>query len=259
MPDDYINYEARDRVALITLNRPDKRNALNEEMITALKAGFFRAKGDPDVKVILLKANGKAFSAGADLEYLQRLQQNSHEENHTDSRHLMDLYWQIYTHPKIVISQVEGHAIAGGCGLATVCDLCYAVPEARFGYTEVQIGFMPALVSIFLSRKIGEGRARELLLTARLISAAEAVRYGLITQVEEKKEINEFVWQKAQELCHSTSAQSIAQTKQLLADTFGLPTSEALAIAAERNAYARTTEDCQKGIKTFLNKQKPSW
>ncbi|TAN19788.1 MAG: enoyl-CoA hydratase/isomerase family protein [Chitinophagaceae bacterium] len=259
MPDNYINYEARDRVAIITLDRPDKRNALNEEMITELKDRFLRAKEDPNVKVILLKANGKAFSAGADLEYLQRLQQNSYEENHTDSRHLMDLFWQIYTHPKFVISQVEGHAIAGGCGLATICDLCYAVPGAQFGYTEVQIGFIPALVSIFLSRKIGEGRARELLLTARLISAAEAAGYGLITRVEEKEKINDFVWQKAQELCHNTSSQSIAQTKQLLADTFGLPIGKALAVAAERNAYARGTEDCQKGIKAFLDKQKPSW
>ncbi|MGH2644700.1 MAG: enoyl-CoA hydratase/isomerase family protein [Chitinophagaceae bacterium] len=259
MPDNYINYDTRDRIAIITLNRPDKRNALNEEMITKLKGYFQKAKDDSGVKVILLKAEGKVFSAGADLEYLQRLQQNNYEENHADSRHLMELYWQIYKHPKMVISQVEGHAIAGGCGLATICDLCFAVPEAKFGYTEVQIGFIPALVSVFLTRKIGEGRARELLLTARLINANEAAGYGLITQAVEKDKINDFVLQKAMEFCNNTSAQSIGQTKQLLADIAGLSIEEALAIAAERNAHARATEDCQKGIGAFLNKQKPAW
>lgn len=259
MTDNYINYDTTDRMAIITLNRPEKRNALNEEMITALKERFHHAKEDPKVKIILLKANGKVFSAGADLAYLQRLQQNHYEENHADSRHLMELYWQIYTHPKLVISQVEGHAIAGGCGLATICDLCFAVPEATFGYTETQIGFIPALVSVFLTRKIGEGRARELLLTSRRIEANEAAGYGLITGVEERDKINDFVWEKAVELCNNTSAQSIAQTKQLLADTAGLGIEEALAVAAERNARARATEDCQKGINAFLNKQKPAW
>lgn len=259
MPDNYINYDTTDRIAIITLNRPDKRNALNEEMISELRERFHDAKEDPQVKIILLKAKGKVFSAGADLAYLQRLQQNSYEENHADSRRLMELYWQIYTHPKLVISQVEGHAIAGGCGLATICDLCFAAPEAKFGYTETQIGFIPALVSVFLTRKIGEGRARELLLTSRLIEANEAADYGLITGVEEKDKINDFVWKKAVQLCNNTSAQSIAQTKQLLADTAGLGTEEALAVAAERNAHARATKDCQKGINAFLNKEKPVW
>lgn len=259
MPDNYINYDTRERIAVITLDRPDKRNALNEKMITELKECFRSAKEDPKVKIILLKANGKVFSAGADLEYLQRLQQNNYEENHADSRHLMELYWQIYTLPKVVISQVEGHAIAGGCGLATTCDLCFAVPEAKFGYTEAQIGFIPALVSVFLTRKIGEGRAREFLLTSRLFDAGEAVACGLITAVEEKDKITEFVWKRALALCDNISAQSVAQTKQLLADIAGLGLEEALAVAAERNAHARATADCKKGISAFLNKQKPVW
>lgn len=259
MPDKYINYDTTERIAIITLNRPDKRNALNEEMIAELKERFRNAKEDPKVKIVLLKADGKVFSAGADLEYLQQLQQNNYEENHADSRHLMELYWQIYTHPKLVISQVEGHAIAGGCGLATICDLCFAVPEAKFGFTEAHIGFIPALVSVFLTRKIGEGRARELLLTARLMEANEAAGVGLINGVEEKNKINDFVWERAAGLCNNTSAQSIAQTKQLLADTAGLGIEEALVVAAERNAYARETQDCQKGIEAFLHKQKPVW
>lgn len=259
MPDPLIQYSVENRTAIITLNRPEKRNALNEQMVNELKEAFHHAKEDSEVKVVLLKANGKVFSAGADLEYLQRLQKNSYDENHADSMHLMELYWQIYTHPKLVISQVEGHAIAGGCGLAAICDLCYAVPEAKFGYTEVKIGFIPALVSIFLTRKIGEGHARELLLTGRLMEATEAAFVGLISDIFDKGHIHDMVQQKVKELCQNTSSQSISQTKRLLADTSGLGIEDAIEIAAERNAHARTTTDCQKGIQAFLNKQKPEW
>lgn len=259
MPNSYIQYSVENRIATIILNRPEKRNALNEEMVRELKEAFQKAKEDSGVKAILLKANGKVFSAGADLEYLQRLQHNSYEENHADSRQLMELYWQIYTHPKWVVSQVEGHAIAGGCGLATICDLCYAVPGAKFGYSEVQIGFIPALVSVFLTRKIGEGHARRLLLTAKLIDAGEAASIGLITGVFDPVQIRESVLQELTDLCMNTSSQSIAQIKKLMADTSGLEIEEAIAIAAERNAHARAASDCRKGIESFLNKQKPVW
>ena len=136
-----VNYNVEDRVAYITLNRPEKRNALNANMVTALKEAFEEGKNDELAKVIVLKAEGDVFCAGADLAYLQQLQKNTYEENLADSHHLKSLFHQIYTHPKIVIAKIQGHAIAGGCGLASVCDFSLASPETKFGYTEVRIGF----------------------------------------------------------------------------------------------------------------------
>src|SRR5688572_4725801 len=178
-----VEYVVKDRVGLITLNRPEKRNALSHELVADLKEAFSNAEKDEHVKVIILKANGEAFCAGADLTYLQQLQNFSYEENLQDSNHLKELFLKIYTHPKIVIAQVQGHALAGGCGLATVCDFSYAVPQAKFGYTEVKIGFIPAIVTVFLLRKIGEARSKELLLGGELISAEQALQIGLINKI----------------------------------------------------------------------------
>jgi methylglutaconyl-CoA hydratase len=154
-----VLYSVANQTAYLTLNRPEKRNALSPEIITELKNAFDKAEQDASVKVVVLKANGESFCAGADLNYLQQLQNFSYEENLADSQHLKELFLKIYTLKKVVIAQVQGHALAGGCGLATVCDFTFAVPEAKFGYTEVRIGFIPALVAVFLIRKIGEQKA----------------------------------------------------------------------------------------------------
>ncbi len=255
----YIEYEERERIGLITLNRPEKRNALNEEMVTELKKAFSEAAEAPNVKIILLRARGAVFSAGADLAYLEQLQKNTFEENLADSQNLKELYYQIYTHPCLTVAQVEGPAIAGGCGLATVCDLCYATPEAIFGYSEVKIGFIPALVSVFLSRKIGESRARQYLLTGRTISASEAVASSLITGIFTGETIADEVWELALKLAKQTSAAAISQTKQLLTETSGMSMKEGLQLAAAYNARARATEDCHAGIRAFLAKEKIKW
>ncbi len=255
----YIEYTVENRVAFITLNRPDKRNALNAEMITELKKAFESAGKDTTVKLAVLRANGEAFSAGADLADLRRLQQNSFEENLADSRHLMELYRQIYFHNKLTIAQVEGPAIAGGCGLATICDLCYSIPGAKFGYPEVRIGFIPALVSVFLVRKIGEGKARELLLTGKLIPAEAAAAMGLISGVMEKATIRNKVRELADEMTVSASANAIELTKKLIANSLEEPFLEALEKAAILNAEARATEDCKKGIRAFLNRERLTW
>lgn len=254
-----VIYSVKDRIGYITLNRPDKRNALSHELVNELMDAFSKAEVNPNVKVVVLNANGEAFCAGADLAYLQQLQKFSFVENLADSNHLKDLFLKIYSLKKVVIAQVQGHALAGGCGLATVCDFIFAVPDAKFGYTEVKIGFIPALVAVFLVRKIGEQKARHLLLTGEIIKAQEALNKGLINSVVERHDLETDVYQFAQTLINSNSEQSMQLTKQLIQDVQTLPLKEALDMAATMNAHARATEDCKKGISAFLNKQELRW
>jgi methylglutaconyl-CoA hydratase len=255
----YIQYFIKDRVAYITLNRPEKRNALSHDLVTELKDAFAQAEMDDHVRVIILNAQGEAFSAGADLSYLQQMQSFSYEQNFADSTHLKELFLQIYELKKIVIAEVQGHALAGGCGLATVCDFVFAVPEARFGYTEVKIGFIPAIVMVFLLRKIGEGKSKQMLLSGALISADEASAIGLINSVISKTKIHDDVFRFANELAYTNSAYSMALTKQMVAKVQSLSLDDALTFAAEMNAKARASEDCRKGINAFLNKEKIRW
>ncbi len=254
-----IDYSVIDRIGFITLNRPEKRNALSFELVAELKGTLDRAEQDEQVKVIVLKANGEAFCAGADLGYLQKLQNFSYEENLEDSRHLKNLFYHIYTSNKVVIAQVQGHALAGGCGLATVCDFVFAVPEAKFGYTEVKIGFIPAIVLVFLIRKIGEQKARHLLLSGELISGDALVHYGLVNRIIEKEKLEGAVIDFANKLVKNNSGQSMGITKKMIGEVQLMNLEEALEYAAEMNANVRASDDCKKGIQAFLNKEDLSW
>jgi len=255
----YAYYYTENRVGYIVLNRPEKRNALGPQLVQDLKDLFTFAEKDDNSKILVLKAEGEAFCAGADLAYLQELQNNTFEENLADSNNLKELFHKIYSLDKLVIAQVEGHAIAGGGGLATVCDFIFAVPEAKIGFTEVKIGFVPAIISIFIIRKIGEAKAKELLFTGDLISMKKAEQIGLVNYVIEKENIANSVSEFANKLCKNTSADSLNLTKQLLADVWNKEYSEALDYAAKMNAKARDTKDCKKGISSFLNKEKLLW
>jgi methylglutaconyl-CoA hydratase len=254
-----IEYSVADRIGWITLNRPEKRNALSYQLVSELKEAFELAEKDAAVKVIVLRANGEAFCAGADLAYLQELQNFSYEENLQDSNHLKELFLAIYHHPKVVIAAVQGHALAGGCGLASLCDFVYAVPSAKFGYTEVKIGFIPALVMVFLLRKIGEGRAKELLLSGDLYSADDMLKMGVINRIVEAADLETEVKNLATRLIENNSGQSMKLTKQMIADVQSLSIEDALKLAAEGNANARGTDDCKKGISAFLSRQKLKW
>lgn len=255
----YVLQEKKDRIGIIILNRPDKRNALNSLVIDELKDAFHDFAGDSEVKVIILRASGTVFSAGADLQYLQQLQMNSYEENVEDSKRLKDLFLLIYNLKKVVIAQVQGHAIAGGCGLMTVCDYAFAVPDAKFGYTEVKIGFIPAIVLVFLLRKISEARAKELLLSGQLITADRAYEIGLLSKVVPADNLSAFAEGFATDLANSNSASSMGQTKQLISDVQGIDLESALNMAAETNAWVRESEDCQRGIAAFLEGEKITW
>jgi len=254
-----VLYRVEERIATITLNRPEKRNALNPQLILELTEKFIQASEDDAVKVIVLKANGGSFSAGADLEYLQQLQQNTFEENVIDSNNLKKLFTTIYYLPKIVIAQVEGHAIAGGCGLATICDIIFATPESSFGYTEVKIGFVPAIVSCFLKQKVNETIAKELLLTGKTFTAQEALEYKLINYVTNSAEINRSVKEFALRLCSGSSGNSLMITKQLINQTTNPLLEKSLEFAVQINARVRESEDFKKGIASFLNKEKINW
>ncbi|HSZ71057.1 MAG TPA: enoyl-CoA hydratase-related protein [Cytophagaceae bacterium] len=256
----WIKTEIKDRLAYISINRPEKRNALNDKVVLELIQAFKAAEENSEVKIIVLTGQGNTFCAGADLEYLKQLQNNSYEDNLKDSRQLMELYKIIYQLSKIVIAQVNGHAIAGGCGLVTVCDFAFSIPDANFGYTETRIGFIPAIVMSFLVRKIGEARAKELLLTGNVIHSQQALTYGLIHQiVDDENALEKTVYDFAQEICTHNSAQSIAMTKKLMADIQNMTLSESLKYAAEMNAQARSSEDCKRGIDAFLNKTTIKW
>lgn len=254
-----VQYEVKDRVGYITLNRPEKRNALSYEMVSEIKLAFMNAESDKDCKVVVIKGSGEAFCAGADLAYLQQLQTNTFDENLADSRHLMELFQFIYHSNKVVISQINGPALAGGCGLASVCDFSFATPESTFGYTEVKIGFVPAIVMVFLVRKVAEKNAREMLLTGDVFKADKALQYGLINYIIEPEELDDVVFKFAQKLCKQTSMQSVELIKEMLANVQSMDVNEALEYAAQTNAKARATDDCKRGIAAFLNKEKLSW
>ncbi len=254
-----VDYSVKDRIGVITLNRPEKRNALSHELVSELKQVFEKAETDPTVKVVLLKANGEAFCAGADLAYLDKLQGFSRQQNLDDSNHLRSLFHKVYTLKKVVVAQVEGHALAGGCGLVTVCDFVFAIPEAKLGYTEVKIGFVPAMVMVFLIRRIGEQKAKHLLLSGELVSGDRAVAFGLVNKVIPRESIDGEVLEFVQKLVKNNSSQSMELTKKMIEEVQSMKLEEALDYAAEQNAYARTTDDFKKGIKAFITKEELNW
>src|SRR5579871_264338 len=185
-------------IATITLNRPDKRNAISYELIDDLLGALAELDKSP-AQVVVLTGAGKAFCSGMDLDNLRAITSRSHDDNVRDSQTMARLFRSLYDFPKPTIAAVNGPAIAGGCGLATLCDFTLAVPEAKFGYTEVRIGFVPAIVSTFLLRQVGEKQARDLLLTGRIISAEEALRLGLASEVVAAEKLQE----RARELASS--------------------------------------------------------
>jgi methylglutaconyl-CoA hydratase len=249
-----------ERVCNIVLNRPEKRNALDDLMVTELQTAFQKAGEDPSVKVVHLSARGPAFSAGADLEYLRRLSSFDLEQNRADSLQLARLFETIYFLGKPVIAVVNGPALAGGCGLASVCDFVLASEEhARFGYTEVRIGFVPAIVMTFLLRRVGEGRARELALRGNIITAAEALNIGLVSRVVPEQSLEQAVRDLTGELLSQNSLTAMGLCKSLIASIVGNDVRSTLAHAAQVNAEARMTPECRKGIEAFLQKKEIRW
>jgi methylglutaconyl-CoA hydratase len=256
---DVVKVSTTNQVQTIRLNRPDKRNALNSALVSDLKAALEETDARDDLRAVVLTGAGTAFSAGADLSSLKAMREAGPTENQQDSRHLAALFRQIYQHSKPVIAKVNGPAIGGGCGLATACDFAYAAEGATLGFTEVRIGFVPAIVMVFLRRKLGETRARDLLLRGRLVDAETAVDLGLVTRAVPDETLSAAVEDLAHELSRETSGSAVALTKQMLGRVPGMGLDEALDYAVQMNAFARGTEDCKAGIDAFLNDEDPPW
>lgn len=245
------------RVATITLNRPDKRNAISFELINDLLRALDEV-AKSDAIILILTGAGKAFCSGLDLENLKALLGRTPEQNLQDSRTMVQLFRTLYEFPKVTIAAVNGAAIAGGTGLALLCDFTIATPEAKFGYTEVRIGFVPAIVSTFLLRQVGEKQARDLLLTGRIFGADEAARMGLISEIVAPENL----MNRARELASllmENSAASLRATKKLLTDHARAELDAQIESAVRENAGIRTTADFREGITSFLEKRKPVW
>jgi methylglutaconyl-CoA hydratase len=246
-----------DAVATITLNRPEKRNAISFELIDDL-LGALDEVAKSDAIVLIVTGAGKAFCSGLDLENLKALLGRTAEQNLKDSQTMVRLFRSVYEFPKVTIAAVNGAAIAGGTGVALLCDFTLAVPEAKFGYTEVRIGFVPAIVSTFLLRQVGEKRARDLLLTGRIFGADEAAAMGLITEVVPAADLISRARALASLLIENSPA-SLRATKQLLTDHARAQIDHQMDAAVRENAAIRTTADFREGITSFLEKRKPQW
>jgi len=244
-------------VATLTLNRPEKRNAISYELIGDLLRALDEVKR-ASAQVLILTGAGRAFCSGMDLENLKALTGRTPEQNLKDSRTMVSLFRTLYEFPKPTIAAVNGAAIAGGTGLALLCDFTLAVPEANFGYTEVRIGFVPAIVSTFLLRQVGEKIARDLLLTGRIFDAEEALRLGLINQIVPAEKLLERARELALQLMES-SPLSLANTKRLLTEQAKAELDAQIDTAIRENAAIRATADFREGVTAFLEKRKPKW
>ncbi len=246
-----------DGIATVTLNRPEKRNAISYELIDDLLRALDAAEHST-AQVLIITGAGKAFCSGMDLDNLRSITARSEADNLKDSETMARLFRAIFDFPKPMIAAVNGPAIAGGCGIATLCDFTIASDDSKFGYTEVRIGFMPAIVSSFLILQIGEKAARDLLFTGRLITPEEAKRLGLVNEVMPAAELMEWCRELASTLMQNSPA-SLRATKRLLSGFARQALDQQIELAVRENARIRATDDFREGVSAFLEKRKPRW
>jgi methylglutaconyl-CoA hydratase len=252
-----IKVESDGALAIVTLNRPEKRNAISATMIAEMLAALKDVEKGSE-RVAIITGAGKAFCAGMDLDALKSLARQSPEENLADARRTAGFFRRLWSYPKPLIAAVNGAALAGGCGIATLCDFTLAVPEAKFGYTEVRLGFMPALVSMFLERQVGEKLARDLFLTGRIVDAAEAKAMGLVTRVVPAEQLLAAARELAATLI-ANSPGSILATKGLLVRASEAEIDRRIELAVAESAAIRSTQDFREGLAAFLEKREPRW
>jgi len=252
-----IKVESDGALALVTLNRPEKRNAISAAMIGDVLAALKGVESGSE-RVVIITGAGKAFCAGMDLEALKSLATQSSEQNLADARRTAGFFRRLWSFPKPLIAAVNGPALAGGCGIATLCDFTLAVPEAKFGYTEVRVGFIPALVSMFLERQVGEKVARDLFLTGRLVDAAEAKTMGLVTRIVPAEQLLTAARELAETL-FANSPGGILATKRLLVRASEEEIDRRIELAVAESVAIRSTPDFREGLAAFLEKREPHW
>ena len=253
----FIEVESSKGVQTITLNRPDKRNALRPELIEELIDVFGRA-AECDCGVVILTGAGPAFCAGLDMEHLATMTARTVEQHRSDSENMARALRTLYEFPKPIIAAVNGPAIAGGMIVATLCDFTYAVPDARFGFTEVRVGFVPAIAASFLMRQVGEKRTRELLLSGRILKAEEACRLGLVTRIVQPDDLMPEAQSLAQCLLQN-SPEAMRAVKMLLRQHSANLLDEEIEDAIAANARQRSSEDFREGVRAFLAHRRPEW
>src|ERR1700719_689202 len=252
-----IKLECDGALALITLNRPEKRNVISATMIGELLTALNDVESGSE-RVAIVTGAGKAFCAGMDLDALKSLATQSPEQNLADARRTAGFFRHLWSFPKPLIAAVNGAALAGGWGIATLCDFTLAVPEAKFGYTEVRVGFIPALVSMFLERQVGEKRARDLFLTGRILDAAEAKAMGLVTSVVPAERLMTAARELASTLM-ANSPGSVLATKRLLVRASEAEIDRRIELAVAESVAIRSTPDFREGLAAFLEKRQPRW
>lgn len=257
MPYETIELEVAGTIARVVLNRPEKRNAISHMMIAEILQALDEIEKGP-ARVLIITGAGHAFCAGMDLKALKDFRSQSDAEIVADAKRIATLFRRLYPFPKPTIAAVNGPAIAGGCGLATVCDFTLAVPEAKFGYTEVRVGFIPAIVSSYVIRQVGEKRARDLLLSGRIFGAAEAQSLGLVNAIIEPGNLLLRAHEIAQSLAEMSPV-ALSHTKRLLSKFSEEGLDQETELAVEASARVRKTADFQEGLAAFLEKRKPQW
>ena len=245
--------ETANTICILTLNRPDKRNALNDGLIGGLKGALREADADESFRAIVIRGAGKDFCSGADLASIQKIADATYEENVEDARQLADLFELIRKVRVPVIAAVHGRALAGGCGLAFGCDIVVAARSSRFGFPEVKIGFVPAMVAAILRRNLGEKKSFELLTLGAEFSAGDAEKIGLVNAIFDDEAFDATAVEYASRYAN-LSGSAVAMTKRLLYDIDADDLSTAIAKGVESNARARMSDDCKAGIAKFLNK-----
>jgi methylglutaconyl-CoA hydratase len=253
MSTDRVLTELKEGVLELTLNRPDKRNALDTPTVDALLAGLERADLDAAVRVVAVRGSGKDFCAGADLAELLRSADQSAADNEAGAMHLGEVFMRMRRLPKPVVAVVQGRALAGGCGLATACDLVLAHADATFGYPEVRRGFVPAMVMAMLARAVGEKVAFDLVATGRMLTAEEARQAGLVARVYPGASFENDAAAMLGELA-GASGSALAFIKQQLYEIDGRSFEDAIALGAKVNAVARSTPDFKAAVAKFLEK-----
>lgn len=253
-----LTYEKTGRIGRVTFNRPEIHNAFNSTVITEMSQVFTEMGKDDDIRVVLLTGAGKSFCAGADLNWMREVIDQSFDQNLAESNALADLFYQIYTFKRPVVGRINGAAIGGGTGFVAVCDIAIAAESARFSFSEVKIGVVPACIGPYVIKKMGEGKARELFITGERMNAQRAFEVGLVNKVVADADLDRAVDELIGSILTS-GPEAVAMAKKLVSEVPNMSPSEFKPFTAEMIAKLRISDEGQEGMDAFLNKRKPRW